>query len=249
MEVCKLLNPETALFIISSKTFTTQETMTNARSVRRWFIDKTGDSSYVKEHFVAVSSNFEEAKKFGIDNDNVFVFWDWVGGRYSIWSAIGLSVACIIGYKNFKEFLEGANAMDRHFYNTPFEKNIPVILALISIWYINFFDARSECILVYNYYLRYFMPYIQQLNMESNGKSVDREGNIVNYSTAPIIWGQPGSNSQHAFFQSLHQGTNFIPCDFLISLTSFNDLDDHNVKNFSNFFSPDPITYDRKKSS
>jgi glucose-6-phosphate isomerase len=199
-ETLKKVSPETTLFMISSKTFTTQETMTNAQTARRWFLDSAKDESLVKQHFVGISTNESEVKKFGIDLQNMFRFWDWVGGRCSLWSSIGLSIACTIGFENFVGLLEGAYAMDIYFRQTPFEKNIPVLLALISVWYVNFFDSRAEAILPYDQYLHRFPAYFQQGNMESNGKSVDRSGCEVSYQTCPIIWGEPGTNGQHAFY-------------------------------------------------
>lgn len=235
-ETVKKLDPETTLFIIASKTFTTQETMTNAESARAWFLEKTGGKGEVAKHFVAVSTNQKEVTSFGIAPENMFVFWDWVGGRYSLWSSIGLSIATTIGFENFVLLLEGAHAMDNHFKNTSFEKNIPVILALIGVWYNNFFHAASEAILPYDQYLHRFAAYFQQGNMESNGKSADREGNPVNYQTGPIIWGEPGTNGQHAFYQLIHQGTKLIPCDFLAPAISQNPLSDHHEKLLSNYF-------------
>jgi glucose-6-phosphate isomerase len=235
-ETVKKLDPETTLFIIASKTFTTQETMTNAESARSWFLDKTGGKGDVAKHFVAVSTNTKEVTKFGIAAENMFVFWDWVGGRYSLWSSIGLSIACTIGYDNFVQLLEGAHAMDEHFKNEKPEKNIPVILALLGIWYNNFFHAASEAILPYDQYLHRFAAYFQQGNMESNGKSVDRTGNPVTYQTGPIIWGEPGTNGQHAFYQLIHQGTKIIPCDFIAPAISQNPIGDHHDKLLSNFF-------------
>lgn len=235
-ETVKNLNPETTLFIIASKTFTTQETMTNAESARAWFLEKTGGKGEVAKHFVAVSTNEKEVTKFGIAPENMFVFWDWVGGRYSLWSSIGLSIACTIGYDNFVQLLEGAHAMDKHFRDEPFEKNIPVILALLGIWYNNFFGAASEAILPYDQYLHRFAAYFQQGNMESNGKSTDRKGNPVTYQTGPVIWGEPGTNGQHAFYQLIHQGTKVIPCDFLAPAISQNPIGDHHDKLLSNFF-------------
>ena len=235
-ETVKKLDPETTLFIIASKTFTTQETMTNAESARAWFLDKTGGKGEVAKHFVAVSTNQKEVTKFGIDPENMFVFWDWVGGRYSLWSSIGLSIAGTIGYENFVQLLEGAHAMDNHFKNEPFDKNIPVILAVLGIWYNNFFGAGSEAILPYDQYLHRFAAYFQQGNMESNGKSVDREGNPVLYQTGPVIWGEPGTNGQHAFYQLIHQGTKLIPCDFLAHAISQNPVGDHHEKLLSNYF-------------
>lgn len=235
-ETVKKLDPETTLFIIASKTFTTQETMTNAESARSWFLEKTGGKGDVAKHFVAVSTNSKEVTKFGIAPENMFVFWDWVGGRYSLWSSIGLSISCTIGFSNFVQLLEGAHAMDNHFRNEPFEKNAPVILAMLGIWYNNFFGAASEAILPYDQYLHRFAAYFQQGNMESNGKSVDREGNQVTYQTGPIIWGEPGTNGQHAFYQLIHQGTKLIPCDFIAPAVSQNPISDHHDKLMSNYF-------------
>ncbi len=235
-ETVKNLDPETTLFIISSKTFTTQETMANAHSARSWFLESAKDDEHVKKHFVAVSTNAGEVSKFGIDTDNMFEFWDWVGGRYSLTSGIGLSIACTIGFDNFAELLEGFHAMDNHFRNTDFEKNIPVILALIGIWYNNFFGAESEAILPYDQYLHRFPAYFQQGNMESNGKGVDRSGNQVTYQTGPIIWGEPGTNGQHAFYQLIHQGTKLIPCDFIAPAISHNPKGEHHKMLLSNFF-------------
>jgi glucose-6-phosphate isomerase len=235
-ETLKLVQPETTLFIIASKTFTTQETMTNAESARDWFLAKAGDPEFVKNHFVALSTNAKEVAAFGIDTRNMFGFWDWVGGRYSLWSAIGLSIACAIGMDNFVELLEGAYAMDKHFENTEFEKNIPVILAVIGIWYNNFYGAETEAILPYDQYMHRFAAYFQQGNMESNGKSVDRNGKKVNYQTGPILWGEPGTNGQHAFYQLIHQGTKMIPCDFMAPAISLNPLGDHHPKLLANFF-------------
>jgi glucose-6-phosphate isomerase len=235
-ETVKKLDPETTLFIIASKTFTTQETMTNAESARAWFLEQTGGKGDVAKHFVAVSTNSKEVTKFGIAPENMFVFWDWVGGRYSLWSSIGLSISCTIGFNNFVQLLEGAHAMDNHFRKEPFEKNAPVILALLGIWYNNFFGAASEAILPYDQYLHRFAAYFQQGNMESNGKSVDREGNPVTYQTGPIIWGEPGTNGQHAFYQLIHQGTKLIPCDFIAPSVSQNAIGDHHDKLMSNYF-------------
>ncbi|CAN5739049.1 glucose-6-phosphate isomerase [soil metagenome] len=234
-ETLKKVDPETTLFMIASKTFTTQETMTNAETAKSWFL-KHGQEEDVKKHFVAISTNLEAVKKFGIAEENMFVFWDWVGGRYSLWSSIGLSIACAIGFDRYLELLEGAHAMDEHFRKTPAEKNIPVLLALIGIWYVNFFGAQSEAILPYDQYLHRFPAYFQQGNMESNGKNVDRDGNPVTYMTGPIIWGEPGTNGQHAFYQLIHQGTQMIPCDFLAPAISHNPLGDHHPKLLSNFF-------------
>jgi glucose-6-phosphate isomerase len=236
VETLKKLNPETTLFIIASKTFTTQETMTNAETARKWFLEKTQQKGDVAKHFVAVSTNEKEVIKFGIDPGNMFVFWDWVGGRYSLWSSIGLSIACTLGYENFEKLLTGAHTMDNHFRNAPFEKNAPVLLALIGIWYNNFFGAATEAILPYDQYLHRFAAYFQQGNMESNGKSVDRTGQPVNYQTGPILWGEPGTNGQHAFYQLIHQGTKMIPCDFIAPAISHNATADHHEKLLSNFF-------------
>src|SRR5260221_10952360 len=236
VETVKHLNPETTLFIIASKTFTTQETMTNAGSAKKWFIEKSNGKGDVAKHFVAVSTNTKAVTEFGIAPQNMFVFWDWVGGRYSLWSSIGLSIVCTIGFENFAQLLEGAHAMDNHFKDEPFEKNIPVMLALIGIWYVNFFDASSEAILPYDQYLHRFAAYFQQGNMESNGKSVDRSGNPVLYHTGPVIWGEPGTNGQHAFYQLIHQGTKIIPCDFLAPVISQNPIGDHHQKLMSNYF-------------
>lgn len=235
-ETVKNLNPETTLFIVASKTFTTQETMTNAVSAKNWFLEKTNNKGEVSKHFVAVSTNSKLVTEFGIAPENMFVFWDWVGGRYSLWSAIGLPIACTIGFENFEALLAGAHKMDEHFRDEKFEKNIPVLLALISLWYVNFFDAHSEAILPYDQYLHRFAAYFQQGNMESNGKSVDRNGQLVHYSTGPIIWGEPGTNGQHAFYQLIHQGTQLIPCDFLAPAVSHNKTGDHHEKLLSNFF-------------
>jgi glucose-6-phosphate isomerase len=235
-ETLKWLSPETTLFLIASKTFTTQETMTNAHTARKWLLDSAEDESYVKNHFVALSTNENEVKKFGIAPENMFVFWDWVGGRYSLWSAIGLSIACSVGFKCFIELLEGGHAMDRHFRESPFEKNIPVNLALIGIWYNNFYDAQSHAILPYDQYLNRFAAYFQQGDMESNGKYIDRNGKKVSYQTGPVIWGEPGTNGQHAFYQLIHQGTKLIPCDFIAPSISHNPVGDHHEILLSNFF-------------
>jgi glucose-6-phosphate isomerase len=235
-ETVKSLNPETTLFIIASKTFTTQETMTNAETARAWFLDKTGNKGEVAKHFVAVSTNQSEVTKFGIAPENMFIFWDWVGGRYSLWSSIGLSISATVGFDNFEKLLDGAHAMDNHFRNEPLHKNIPVVLALLGVWYNNFFGAASEAILPYDQYLHRFAAYFQQGNMESNGKSVDRNGEPVTYQTGPLIWGEPGTNGQHAFYQLIHQGTKLIPCDFLAPAVSQNPLGDHHTKLLSNFF-------------
>lgn len=235
-EILKKVSPETTLFMIASKTFTTQETMTNAHTARKWFLDAAKDESLVAKHFVAISTNEKAVKQFGIAPDNMFVFWDWVGGRYSLWSAIGLSIACTLGYERFTYLLEGAHAMDEHFRTAPFEKNIPVLLALLGIWYSNFFDAQTEAILPYDQYMHRFAAYFQQGNMESNGKYVDRAGNEVSYQTGPVIWGEPGTNGQHAFYQLIHQGTKLIPCDFLAPAISHNPIGDHHNILLSNFF-------------
>jgi glucose-6-phosphate isomerase len=236
VETLKSLDPETVLFMVASKTFTTQETMTNAHTARRWFLDHAGDESHVAKHFVAMSTNEAAVADFGIDRDNMFVFWDWVGGRYSLWSAIGLSIACFVGFENFQALLGGANAMDRHFRETDFDRNLPVILALIGIWYVNFFGAETETILPYDQYMQRFPAYFQQGNMESNGKSTDRSGNRVHYATGPIVWGEPGTNGQHAFYQLIHQGTRMVPSDFLAPAVSHNSIEDHHEKLLSNFF-------------
>ncbi len=235
-ETLKKLNPETTLFLIASKTFTTQETMTNAFSARDWFLSQARNPEHIARHFVAISTNREKVKSFGVHPDNMFIFWDWVGGRYSLWSAIGLSIACSIGFENFAEVLQGAHEMDRHFRETPFEKNIPVILALIGVWYNNFFGAETEAILPYDQYMHRFPAYFQQGNMESNGKSVDRKSKRVSYQTGPIIWGEPGTNGQHAFYQLVHQGTRLIPADFLAPAISHNPIGDHHSILLSNFF-------------
>lgn len=234
-ETLKHLDPEQSLFIIASKTFTTQETMTNARSAREWFLRSDASEKDVAKHFVAVSTNREKVIEFGIDPTNMFVFWDWVGGRYSVWSAIGLSLACGLGYKNFERLLKGAHHMDLHLAQKPFEENIPMLMAAIGLWYVNFLKAESEAIIPYDQNLHRFAAYFQQGNMESNGKFVDREGKRVNYATGPIIWGEPGTNGQHAFFQLLHQGTRFIPVDFIAFAESHYDMGDHHLKLLSNF--------------
>ncbi|GLR02478.1 glucose-6-phosphate isomerase [Vibrio hyugaensis] len=236
VETLKKVDPETTLFLIASKTFTTQETMTNAHSARGWFLETAGDQAHVAKHFAALSTNAPAVSEFGIDTDNMFEFWDWVGGRYSLWSAIGLSIALAVGYDNFIELLDGAHEMDNHFVSTDLESNIPVILALIGIWYNNFHGAESEAILPYDQYMHRFAAYFQQGNMESNGKYVDREGNAVTYQTGPIIWGEPGTNGQHAFYQLIHQGTKLIPCDFIAPAISHNPASDHHQKLMSNFF-------------
>ena len=235
-EVLKFLDPETTLFMVASKTFTTQETMTNAFSARNWFLAHAKKQTHVARHFVAISTNTEAVAEFGIDRDNMFIFWDWVGGRYSLWSAIGLSIACYIGFDKFRELLQGAHAMDQHFKSVRFEKNIPVLLALIGIWYNNFFGAQSEAILPYDQYMHRFPAYFQQANMESNGKSIDRNGKKLAHQSGPVIWGEPGTNGQHSFYQLIHQGTRFIPADFLAPAVSHNPLGGHHAILLSNFF-------------
>ena len=235
-EVCKKCDPETTLFLIASKTFTTLETMTNAHTARDWFLKKAKDEKFIAKHFVALSTNEKGCVEFGIDPDNMFEFWDWVGGRYSSWSAIGLSIALACGFDNFEAFLKGAYEYDCHFKNAPLEKNLSVILALVGIWYNNFYKFESEAILPYDQYMSRFPAYFQQGNMESNGKYIDRNGNKVDYETGPIIWGEPGTNGQHAFYQLIHQGTKVIPCDFIAPARSHNPIGDHHVKLLSNFF-------------
>lgn len=235
-EVLKQVNPETTLFFIASKTFTTQETMTNAHTARSWFLEHAENESDVAKHFIALSTNGKAVSEFGIDLDNMFEFWDWVGGRYSLWSAIGLTIACAVGFDNFRKLLEGAHDMDKHFRTESFDKNLPVLLALIGIWNTNFLGAASETILPYDQYMHRFPAYFQQGNMESNGKYTDREGNKVNYSTGPVIWGEPGTNGQHAFYQLIHQGTQLIPCDFIAPAQTHNPVSDHHAKLMSNFF-------------
>jgi glucose-6-phosphate isomerase len=236
VETVKDLDPETTLFMVASKTFTTQETMTNAFSARAWFLESAKDKNHVAKHFVALSTNAEKVEQFGIAKDNMFVFWDWVGGRYSLWSAIGLSIACYIGFDNFEDLLQGAFEMDEHFRNAPFEANIPVVLALIGIWYNNFFGAQTEAILPYDQYMHRFPAYFQQGNMESNGKSADRKGHRLDYQSGPVIWGEPGTNGQHAFYQLIHQGTKLIPADFLAPAVSHNPIGEHHTILLSNFF-------------
>jgi glucose-6-phosphate isomerase len=235
-EVLKNITAEETLFLIASKTFTTQETMTNAHTARSWFLKTAGDEKHVAKHFVALSTNEKEVTAFGIDKQNMFAFWDWVGGRYSLWSAIGLSIALTIGYENFEALLKGAEAADQHFASADLKENIPVQMALISLWYINFFGAQTEAILPYDQYMHRFAAYFQQGNMESNGKSIDRNGERVNYATGPIVWGEPGTNGQHAFYQLIHQGTLLIPCDFIATAQSHNPIGDHHEKLVSNFF-------------
>ena len=234
-ETLKKLDPETTLFIIASKTFTTLETMTNAASAKEWFLKK-GSQDDVAKHFVALSTNTKSVKEFGIAEENIFEFWDWVGGRYSLWSAIGLSIALAVGYENFEQLLKGANETDTHFRTADFKENVPVIMALLGIWYRNFYGAGTYAILPYSQYLDRFPAYLQQGDMESNGKSVDRNGNYVEYETGPIIWGEPGTNGQHAFYQLIHQGTELIPADFLAYAKSCNKVSDHQDKLLANFF-------------
>ena len=235
-ETLKNVDPETTLFLVASKTFTTQETMTNALSARDWFVNIAGDQVHVAKHFAALSTNTKAVAEFGIDTANMFEFWDWVGGRYSSWSAIGMPIALSLGFENFEALLEGAFEMDTHFATASYEQNIPVLLALIGLWYNNFYEAESEAILPYDQYMHRFAAYFQQGNMESNGKYVDRNGNAVDYQTGPIIWGEPGTNGQHAFYQLIHQGTKLIPCDFLAPAISHNPVGDHHPKLLANFF-------------
>jgi len=235
-ETLKNVDPETTLFLVASKTFTTQETMTNALSARDWFVNIAGDQAHVAKHFAALSTNGKAVAEFGIDTANMFEFWDWVGGRYSSWSAIGMPIALSLGFENFEALLEGAFEMDTHFATASYEQNIPVLLALIGLWYNNFYEAESEAILPYDQYMHRFAAYFQQGNMESNGKYVDRNGNKVDYQTGPIIWGEPGTNGQHAFYQLIHQGTKLIPCDFLAPAISHNPVGDHHPKLLANFF-------------
>ncbi len=235
VETLKNLNPATTLFIVASKTFTTQETLTNAWSARDWLVAKLGDEAAVGRHFVALSTNGEAVGAFGIDPDNMFEFWDWVGGRYSLWSAIGLSIALAVGMDRFEELLDGAHAADEHFRSAPLEENIPVIMALLGVWYVNFFGAESHAVLPYEQYLSRFPAYLQQGDMESNGKRVTLEGELVDYATGPIIWGEPGTNGQHAFYQLIHQGTRLIPCDFIAGVNSHNPLGRHQAILLSNF--------------
>ena len=235
-ETLKKVKPERTLFLIASKTFTTQETMTNAHTARTWFLEKAKDEKHVAKHFVALSTNEKEVVKFGIDKKNMFEFWDWVGGRYSLWSAIGLSIALTIGYKNFEQLLKGGHETDKHFRSAAFDRNIPVIMALVGLWYTNFFGSQTEAILPYDQYMHRFAAYFQQGNMESNGKMVNRKGEAVEYATGPVIWGEPGTNGQHAFYQLIHQGTVLIPCDFIAPAKTHNPIGDHHVKLLSNFF-------------
>jgi glucose-6-phosphate isomerase len=236
VETLKALDPETTLFIIASKTFTTQETLTNAHSARDWFLEKAGNEAAIAKHFVAVSTNAEEVSRFGIDTENMFEFWDWVGGRYSLWSAIGLPIALFIGMENFESMLAGAHEMDEHFRTAAPDKNMPVVLALLGIWYNNFFGAQTHAMLPYDQYLHRFPAYFQQGDMESNGKRVDRQGERVDHSTGPIVWGEPGTNGQHAFYQLIHQGTKLVPADFLAPVDSQNPIGRHHDILLSNFF-------------
>jgi glucose-6-phosphate isomerase len=235
VETLKLVDPETVLFLVASKTFTTQETMANAHSARKWFLEAAQDEAAVARHFVAMSTNAKEVARFGIDTANMFAFWDWVGGRYSLWSAVGLSIALFLGMDNFEALLAGAHAVDEHFRTAPYEENVPVVMGLLGIWYNNFFGAQSHAILPYDQYLMHFSSYFQQGDMESNGKGVTREGKRVDYQTGPVIWGQPGTNGQHAFYQLIHQGTKLIPCDFLAAAQSHNPLGEHHTLLLSNY--------------
>lgn len=235
-ETLRDLYPETTLFMIASKTFTTQETMTNAHTARKWFLAAAQNETFVEKHFVAISTNEDAVKAFGIAPENMFIFWDWVGGRYSLWSAIGLSIACAIGFDHFRELLEGAHAMDRHFREEPVERNIPVILALLGIWYNNFFGVATHAILPYDQHMHRFAAYFQQGDMESNGKYIDRKGKKVSYQTGPVIWGEPGTNGQHAFYQHIHQGTKLTTCDFIAPAISHNPTGEHHSILLSNFF-------------
>ena len=236
VETLRRVSPETTLFLVASKTFTTIETMTNAHTARDWFLREAGDASHVARHFVAMSTNTEGVTDFGIDPANMFEFWDWVGGRYSLWSAIGLSIMLYIGPDAFDELLRGAWLADEHFRNVPFDNNIPVVMAMLGVWYNNFWDAQSHAILPYDQYLEHFASYFQQGDMESNGKSTTTHGDEVDYSTGPVIWGQPGTNGQHAFYQLIHQGTKLIPCDFLAAAQSHNPSGSHHPILLSNFF-------------
>ena len=235
-ETLKCIRPETTLFVIASKTFTTQETLTNAHSAKDWFLQSEANEDDVAKHFIAISTNANGVESFGIDTQNMFEFWDWVGGRYSLWSSIGLSIALYIGFEKFEELLSGAHEMDIHFKTAPFEENIPVILGLLGVWYNNFFGAESHCILPYDQYMHRFAAYFQQGDMESNGKYINKNGEKVSYSTGPIVWGEPGTNGQHAFYQLIHQGTKLIPCDFIAPVNTQNPIGDHHAKLLSNFF-------------
>ena len=235
-ECLKFIEADSTIFLVASKTFTTQETMTNAHTAREWFLRYAMDPAHIASHFVALSTNEKAVTEFGIARENMFEFWDWVGGRYSLWSAIGLSIALTIGYENFEMLLKGAFEMDEHFRTAPYHQNIPVKMGLIGLWYVNFFGVQSEAILPYDQYMHRFAAYFQQGNMESNGKSVDRNGKSIDYPTGPIIWGEPGTNGQHAFYQLIHQGTPLIPCDFIAPAISHNKIGDHHQKLMSNFF-------------
>jgi len=235
-ETLKKVTPDETLFLIASKTFTKQETMTNAHTARNWFLQSAKDEKYIAKHFAALSTNEKDVVKFGIDKQNMFEFWDWVGGRYSLWSAIGLSIALTVGYDHFETLLKGAYETDQHFQSAAADKNIPIIMALVGIWYVNFYGCQTEAILPYDQYMHRFPAYFQQGNMESNGKSVDRNGKPVTYSTGPVIWGEPGTNGQHAFYQLIHQGTALIPCDFIATAKTHNPIGDHHAKLLSNFF-------------
>jgi len=234
-EALKRVDAETTLFLVASKTFTTQETMANAQTARAWFLERAKDEKHIAKHFVALSTNAKEVAKFGISTDNMFVFWDWVGGRYSLWSSIGLSIALAIGFENFHALLEGAHEMDEHFRTAPLDKNLPVTLALLGVWYNNFFGAETHAILPYDQYLSRFPAYFQQGDMESNGKRVTRDGKVVDYQTGPVIWGEPGTNGQHAFYQLLHQGTKLVPADFLASVDTHNPIGEHHTLLLANF--------------
>jgi glucose-6-phosphate isomerase len=247
VETLKNLDAGETLFLIASKTFTTQETMTNAHTAREWFLQSAKDEQHIATHFVALSTNEKDVVRFGIAPENMFVFWDWVGGRYSLWSSIGLSIALTIGYDHFDQLLRGAYESDEHFRNTAFEKNIPVIMALISLWYIDFFGAPTEAILPYDQYMHRFAAYFQQGNMESNGKHTDRNGAHVDYPTGPVVWGEPGTNGQHAFYQLIHQGTLFIPCDFIAPAISHNPVGEHHPILLSNFFAQNRGPHEREK--
>ena len=235
-ECLKVISADETLFLVASKTFTTQETMTNAHTARDWFIQQSGDAAHVAKHFVALSTNEKAVVAFGIDKENMFEFWDWVGGRYSLWSAIGLSIALTIGFEHFEALLKGAHQMDEHFRNNTFEENIPVKMAMIGLWYVNFFGVQTEAILPYDQYMHRFAAYFQQGNMESNGKRVDRNRETLDYASGPVIWGEPGTNGQHAFYQLIHQGTVMIPCDFIAPAVSHNPVGDHHLKLMTNFF-------------
>ena len=242
-EVLKKLDPETSLFIVASKTFTTQETMTNANTARQWLVEKLGESA-IKNHFVALSTNKEKVAQFGIDTNNMFEFWNFVGGRYSLWSAIGLPIACSVGFDKFKELLEGAYEMDQHFINAPIEQNIPVIMAVLGVWYNNFFNAQSYTVLPYSQYLHRFTAFLQQSDMESNGKTINRNGKKVNYQTGQVLWGEPGTNGQHSFYQLIHQGTKLIPSDFIGIVNPPERIGDHHEKLMSNFFAqPEALAF------